>query len=647
MKKKWFHNKARIIIQFAVLALILGTLIVAAFNQNLNPDYEKYCPFGGIMSFGSKLNIGSMSCAISETQVFIGLGIALMIVLVGKLFCGWLCPVGTVSEWLNKLGTRWGVSITLRGILDRILRLGKYVLLFFAAYFTMYSSELWCKKFCPYYGAVTGFNVDTALLFSLLAIAVVVIGSIFIKKLWCKYFCFLGALSNVFSNFIITGPIILLYVILVLAGVKIGLIWLLLVVIAAAAATEIFRFKFYSLSPFKIRRGSSCTNCKICDDYCPEGIEVSKYDAVDHPDCTLCLDCVKSCPTSDSLKIRGGKWMPPVVLAVVIALALILAKQFPIATLSERWGNYEQADSLNTVEKVVFEELHSVKCYGSAKSMQNRVARIPGVIGMDAWASKNKVTLYYDSSRLSETDVKRAVFTPSRYNIQTGVSSSEAPAEIVAYRVGVWELWDGVDNAHVYRMLRQHEGIYGFATEFGEPVYVTFYIDAAAVTPEDLKEIIEQDSYEYVSNGEKVREKVDFEFEGEGAFVDTLSYFEFRKDFFPAYDRAFNGYRKFTPEDMQIFEIDFPDAENSTIQRRMSYLTSHVSFEPGTVRLRTEFSDRPVLQIWFVSDSTNAANIMAHIAKDNLTCMRSDGSTFDTENIFKFEGDYRVKAVKP
>jgi ferredoxin len=647
MKKKWFHNKARLIIQFAVLALIVGTLIVAAINQNLNPDYEKYCPFGGVLSFGSKLNIGTMSCAISETQVFIGLGIALMIVLVGKLFCGWLCPVGTISEWFNKLGSRLGVSVTLKGVLDRILRLGKYVLLFFAAYFTMYSSELWCKKFCPYYGVVTGFDVDTVLLFSLLAIAVVVIGSIFIKKLWCKYFCFLGALSNVFSNFIITGPIILIYVILVLAGVKIGLIWLLLAVIAATALTEVFRFKFYSFSPFKIRRGSSCTNCKICDAYCPEGIEVSSYDAVDHPDCTLCLDCIKSCPTNESLKIRGGKWMPPVVLLIVIGLALILAKQYPMATLSERWGNFEQADSLNTVEKVVFEDLKTIKCFGSAKSMQNRVARIPGVIGMDAWASKQRVALYYDASKMSETDVKRAVYTPTRYNIRGSVAPEEAPESLVAFRVGVWELWDGVDNAHVYRMLSQNKNIYGFSTEFGEPVYVTFYFDAASVSPADIQEIIEQDSYEYILNGEKVREKVEFEFEGEGEYVDTVGYMEYRKLFFSAYDRAFNGYRKFKPEQMEIFEIDFPDAEDSNIQRRMSYLTSHVSFEPGTVRLRTEFTDRPILQIWFVSDSTNAANIMRHIGKDDLTCMRSDGSTFDTENIFKFKGDYRVKAVKP
>ncbi len=646
MKKKWFHNKTRMIVQLAVLALIAGTLILAAFNPNLNPDYEKYCPFGGIMSFGSKLNIGSMSCAISETQVFIGLGIALMIVLVGKLFCGWLCPVGTVSEWLNKLGVRLGVSITLKGIIDRILRLGKYVLLFFAAYITMNSSELWCKKFCPYFGSVTGFNVDTVLLFSLLAIGAVVIGSIFIKKFWCKYACPLGALSNVFANFIITGPIILLYVILLLAGVKIGILWLLLALVAATALTESLRFKFFSISPFMIRRNSTCTRCKLCDGNCPEGIAVSEYEKVTHPDCTLCLDCVKSCPVNETLKVRGGKWMPPVVLAVVIALALLFAKQFPMATLSERWGNYETADSLQTVGKVVFEDLKTIKCFGSANSMKNRVQRVPGIVGMDAWASRHKVTLYYDTARLTETDVKRAVFSPSRYNIRKSVPAEEIPAALAAYRVGVWELWDGVDNAHIYRMLQENPGIFGFSTEFGEPVYITIYLDPSAVTPADIKALVERDTYKYVQNGETVTEKVDFELENEGAFVDTLGYPEFRKLFFPAYDRAFNGYRNFTPGQMNVFEIDFPTAEDPAVQRRMSYLTSHVSFEPGAVRLRTEFTDRPVLQIWFVTDSTNAGNIMRHLEKDMLTCMLSDGSTKEYENTFEFEGDFRVSPVK-
>ena len=635
------------IIQLLILALVVGTLIVGAVKANYNPDMEKYCPFGGIMSFGSKLNIGTMSCSISETQVFIGLGIVLMIILVGKLFCGWLCPVGTVSEWFNKLGERLGVSIKLKGVLDRILRLGKYALLFFAAYFTMHSSELWCKKFCPYFGSVSGFNIDTVLLFSLLSIAAVVIGSIFIKKFWCKYACPLGALSNVFANIIITGPIIVIYVILLLAGVKIPLIWLLLALVISAALTEAIGLKLYSISPFKIRRNTtSCTSCKVCDSHCPEGIEVSKQDPVTHPDCTLCLDCVKSCPVNDTLKVKGGRWMPLAVIVFTIALALILAKQFPIATLSERWGNYESADSLNTVEKVVFEDLMSVKCYGSAKSMMNKVVRVPGIIGMDAWASKHKVTLYYDSARLTETDVKKAVFTPSRYNIRKDVAVEDAPENLVGYRVGVWELWDGTDNAHIYRLLMENDGIYGFSTEFGEPVYIVVYMDADKVKPADIKELIEVEKYEYEQRGETLVAKVDFKLEGEGEYVDTLSYLDYRKLFFSAYDRTFNNYSKMDPEKMNIFQVDFPNAENATVIRRMSYLVSHVSFEPGTVRLRTEFIEEPVLQIYFMSDSTSGDNIMKHLEKDMLTCMLRDGSTQEYENIFEFEGPFTVEPVK-
>ena len=647
MKKKWFHNKTRMIIQLLVLALVVGALIVGAVKANVNPDMEKYCPFGGLLSFGSKLNLGTMSCSISETQVFIGLGIALMIVLVGKLFCGWLCPVGTVSEWMNKIGTRLGVSITLRGAFDRILRLGKYVLLFLAAYFTIISSELFCKKFCPYYGSVSGFDVDTVLLFSIMTITAVVIGSIFIKKLWCKYFCFLGALSNIFANFLITAPIIVIYVILLLFGVKIPVFWLLLVVISATALTEVIGFKFLSISAFKIRRSeSSCTSCKVCDAHCPEGIEVSKEDPVTHPDCTLCLDCVKSCPVNETLKVKGGKWMPPVVMVVVIALALILAKQFPMATLSERWGAYEQADSLGTVEKVVLEDLTTVKCYGSAKSMMNKVVRIKGIVGLDVWASKHKVALFYDSSQINATDVKRSVFTPSKYNIRKGVSKDEAPELLVAYRVGIWELWDGNDNADIYRMLMKDKGIYGFSTEFGEPVYVSIYFDPENFDVSALAGMIEVKHYEYSYQGETIKKEVEFELEGEGEYVDTLTYLEYRKQFFSSYDRAFNNYRDQDPEKMNVFQVNFPNAENSTVIRRMSYLTSHVSFEPGTVRLRTEFIEEPVLQIYFMSDSTNGENIMMHLEKDMLTCMLRDGSTKEYENIFEFGEEFTVNPLK-
>jgi len=192
----------------------------------------------------------------------------------------------------------------------------------------------------------------------------------------------------------------------------------------------------------------------------------------------------------------------------------------------------------------------------------------------------------------------------------------------------------------------KNEGIYGFSTEFGEPVYVIIYMDPEKVKIEEIKELIEVEEYEYVSQGETLKKDIDFKLENEGEVIDTMTYLEYRRSFFTAYDRAFNNYKNQDPTKMEIFEVDFVNAESSTAIRKMSYLVSHVSFEPGAVRLRTEFTDHPILQVYFMSDSTNGENIMLHLEKDMLTCMLRDGSTKDYDNVFKFEGPFTVKPLK-
>ena len=66
-------------------------------------------------------------------------------VLVKKAFCSWLCPVGTVSEYLWKLGRRiFRHSVTLPKWLDLTLRSLKYLLLAFFLFivFTMSLQDL-------------------------------------------------------------------------------------------------------------------------------------------------------------------------------------------------------------------------------------------------------------------------------------------------------------------------------------------------------------------------------------------------------------------------------------------------------------------------------------------------------------------------
>jgi len=67
-------------------------------------------------------------------------------------------------------------------------------------YFTIESSELFCKNFDPYYAAATGLKGEITVWMALGAIALLMFGGLFVKMFWCIYICPLGAVSNIFRN---------------------------------------------------------------------------------------------------------------------------------------------------------------------------------------------------------------------------------------------------------------------------------------------------------------------------------------------------------------------------------------------------------------------------------------------------------------
>ncbi len=85
-------------------------------------------------------------------QVVMGGALVLGTIVSSKLFCGYACPVGTVSENLGKLGNKFRLpQIKLGGLADICLRSLKYIILGITFYFTLESNELFCKKFDPFF----------------------------------------------------------------------------------------------------------------------------------------------------------------------------------------------------------------------------------------------------------------------------------------------------------------------------------------------------------------------------------------------------------------------------------------------------------------------------------------------------------------
>jgi len=208
IKNKRLKNLSRKSLQWIIL-LLLGYMVVRLFVEpNYIADFEAYCPFGGLQAFTSFFVNNSLACSMAETQIFMGVLMAAGILIFSKLFCSFICPIGTVTEWLAKLGARFKVLITLNGLSDKLLRILKYALLFATFYFTVTSSELFCKEYDPFYAVFTGFGHDVYLWFALPALLLTIVGSIFIRQFWCKYLCPLGALSNIFSNGVMVAGVV-------------------------------------------------------------------------------------------------------------------------------------------------------------------------------------------------------------------------------------------------------------------------------------------------------------------------------------------------------------------------------------------------------------------------------------------------------
>jgi polyferredoxin len=95
---------------------------------------EGWLPIAGLMQFKYVLLTGEIP-RIHPAGFFLFAAFLLTSVLLRKSFCSWLCPIGTFSEYLWKLGrSTFHRNFTLPRWLDVSLRSLKYSLFSFFAY---------------------------------------------------------------------------------------------------------------------------------------------------------------------------------------------------------------------------------------------------------------------------------------------------------------------------------------------------------------------------------------------------------------------------------------------------------------------------------------------------------------------------------
>lgn len=280
---------------------------------------EGFLPIGALMGWKLFLLTGIWDPVHPAAMVILAFAAVISLGL-RKSFCGWFCPVGTLSEWLWKGGRKlFGRNYKLPPWLDFPLRSMKYLLLAFFVWTIFSMSRLAIHAFLqgPYYKMsdvkmlffFTQMSTTTAV--SLISLALV---SLVVRNFWCRYLCPYGALMGLLSLF----------------------------------------------SPTRVQRNpETCIDCKRCSGVCPYHLPVDRKLRVLSPECNGCMDCTLVCPVKNTLElttkgVSKKAWSVARLGTVILVLYLGLVYA---ASITGHWKS-----SVSEKEfRVRLQEIHSAK----------------------------------------------------------------------------------------------------------------------------------------------------------------------------------------------------------------------------------------------------------------------------------------------
>lgn len=661
--KRHSTNWARIILQWGTLAALIFFLsgLAGKIFTNMDPaDPEKYCPFGGLQALATFLTRGSLPCSMTTVQIIMGVALAAAVILFSKLFCGYICPVGTVEDLLSKLRRSLKIkAIKVNGTLDKALRIIKYALLFWLFYMTVSSSELFCKNLDPYYAVATGFKGEITLWMSIITVALVLLAGLFVDRFWCKYICPLGAISNSFKFWISILSLVLIFWGLSLLGVGLSWVWYLGAFCVTGYLLEILHGKPKFQALHIVKNDEACTHCQLCTKACPYGIDVCNTSGIVRSvDCTLCGECLHTC-AAEALKVGHSKakadkkccfskWLPAILAVLITAAAFIIGGKFEVPTINETWG-VEDGMKLETVK---IENLKSVKCYGSSMAFKARMEKVRGVHGVKTFVGSHTVVISYDPTKTTAEKVQEEVFVPSHFRVWSPDPAKLSELKYVTIRTE--KMYDKLDLNYLGLQFRQTgKSIFGVESEYNCPLIVRVYMSPDENLDEDwFRQIVDKKELEMPIHGGGTKiTPVDFEFvrleKGEG----RIGIAEYLEKMFDPFTAEVNG--KYTDENGEsyvqkrfehyagqpqyIYEIADQNYEKPIIKRALPFLSNHLSHEEGFIGLYLKLNKDlvPSLQIRFAEPLT-ADRVWELITMETWTITYKEGDEREESARLKF-----------
>ena len=626
-KSTILKNWPKYLLQWGVL-LALIVFITGVIPSEEAVDPEKYCPMGGLQALATYLAKNSLPCSMSMIQIAMGLALVAAVVLFSKLFCAYICPVGTVQDLISKARKALKIkALKIRNgsVADKVMRIVKYALVFWIFYMTVNASELFCKNLDPYYAIATGFKGEITLWMSIVSISVIVLGSFFIDLFWCRYLCPLGAISNSLKFWIWIGVLFGAYYVAGVIGADIPWAVLLGAFCIVGYLLEVFHAKPKFQLLHITKDDALCNNCGLCMKKCPHHIDIKSFHCgkVNHVDCTLCGECVASCSTGalntgicKPTKSKVWNLVPAVLTVVLIAFGIWAGGKFELPTIDVTWGIENVAED-GTVTKLVnpsdlevttIEGLRSVKCYGSSMAFKAKLEKIAGVHGVKVYVRRHAADITYDPAKTNHDKIQEAIYVPSKFRVNT--PDLKTTPEIKVMTIRTEGMYDKMDINYLGLQMRNTgRKIYGLETEFACPLIVRVYMDPSEEPDKKwFKEVVEMDVLQMPVHGGGTKEiEVDYAFVKVEDEVSTISTEDFLKKMFNPFKAQFKKrVEENAGKEQFIYEIANPNYEKPIYLRNMPFLSNHLSRHEGIIGVYLNLNKDlvPAVQIRYAEPMT-------------------------------------------
>ena len=236
--------------------------------------------FAGIKSIVTAIINATFSVTQQAGDLILVISMLLITAIMGRFFCGFLCSFGSIGDLFWFLGTKLKIrrpKISQRA--DRVLKSLKYILLagivllgwVLGMSLLSGTSNPW--TIFGMYATLSGWaDLSAWISVGALLLLLILAGSMFVERFFCRYLCPLGAVFAVVSKFRL----------------------------------------------FKIRKpAQNCGGCRACTKRCSMGIPLYRVNVVNDGECIDCMNCVAICPRNNV------KANPRSALAAAVAVAAI------------------------------------------------------------------------------------------------------------------------------------------------------------------------------------------------------------------------------------------------------------------------------------------------------------------------------------